>query len=398
MRYYKTTDNSIHNQMKDIHKKAFDEGTEIKLKLFKLYLRQWLPVFIKQKVSTIEIYDFFSGPGADIEGKEGSPLIILDELKAHCNELLQKNIRVNLFFNDSDSSKIQQLEQNINTKLGSCAFNNQTGICKPDDPKSVCPFSIEHRTEDFSLLFQNIYPGLYRSGKIPRLLFIDQYGMKQIPREVFLQLIRLQKTDIIFFVSSMHIRRFRDQPEFKKYLSDKKIDFEGSTPYQTHRIVFEYYKSLISNEKRYYLGQFAIKKNANIYGVIFGSSHPLGLKKFLDVAWKIDPHTGDANFDIDRDAIRQGQPSFDFEGDGSSNKVKKLVAYERDLIDFLKTGRTNIEVYLFSIDKGISIPKTNEILKSLENKQCLKFTGDKRQRGGFYLDYDHEKRIKIYSL
>jgi three-Cys-motif partner protein len=384
--------------MKDIHKKAFDEGTGIKLQLFKLYLREWLPVFIKLRTKVIEIYDFFSGPGVDIEGKEGSPLIILDEMKAHCNELTEKKIRLNLFYNDSDPSKIEHLQQNISSKLKSCAIKNQSGICNPDDPQSVCPFSYTATTEDFAVLFQNMYPNLLSNSNTPRLMFIDQYGMKQITRDVFMQLIRLQKTDIIFFVSSMHLRRFSDQPEFKKYLNSEKIDFEGSTPYQTHRIVFEYYKSMIGADRKYYLGQFAIKKNANIYGVIFGSSHPLGLKKFLDVAWKIDPHTGDANFDIDRDAIRHGQPSFDFEGDGSSNKVKKLLAYENDLIDFLKIGRTNLEVYLFSIDRGISIPKTNEILKGLEKQHSLRFTGDKRQRGGFYLDYDHEKQIKIYSL
>lgn len=383
--------------MKDIHQKAFDEATRIKLELFKLYLRQWLPVFIKQKASAIEIYDFFSGPGADIEGKEGSPLIILDELKAHCKELIEQNIRIKLFFNDSNPSKIQQLEKNINTKLRSCAVNNQTGICNPDNPLSVCPFETEHRSEDFSALFQKIYPGLVKAGNIPRLMFIDQYGIKQIPEDVFLQLVRLTKADVIFFVSSMHIRRFKDQPEFQKYLSSEKIDFEGSTPYQTHRIVFEYYKSMIGNDKKYYLGQFAIKKNANIYGVIFGSGHPLGLRKFLDVSWKIAPHTGDANFDIDSDPIRLGQPSFDFDGDGSSNKVKKLVAYERDLLEFLSQGRSNKEVYLFSIENGISITRTNKILKDMENEGKLRFTGDDRRKGAFYLDYDHDKRIKIYS-
>jgi hypothetical protein len=32
---------------KNMHAKPFDEGTMVKLELFKLYFREWLPVFAK---------------------------------------------------------------------------------------------------------------------------------------------------------------------------------------------------------------------------------------------------------------------------------------------------------------------------------------------------------------
>jgi hypothetical protein len=123
----------------------------------------------------------------------------------------------------------------------------------------------------------------------------------------------------------------------------------------------------------------------------------LGLKKFLDVAWKIDPHTGETNHDIDDDPIRSGQTTIDFFGTGSSNKVKKLAGFENELLLFLKSQQSNRNIYTFALEKGISISKTNSILNELESQDKLKFFGDNRQKGGFYLDYDHEKKIMIQA-
>ena len=65
----------------------------------------------------------------------------------------------------------------------------------------------------------------------------------------------------------------------------------------THRAVVEHYRHLAGG--RIFFGSFSIKKGANIYGLIFGSAHPLGIEKFLRVCWKVDPVRGEANFDID---------------------------------------------------------------------------------------------------
>ena len=51
---------------KDIHKKEFDDGTKIKLDIFREYLKEWLPTFTKRKEiiwKDIFIYDFFAGEG-----------------------------------------------------------------------------------------------------------------------------------------------------------------------------------------------------------------------------------------------------------------------------------------------------------------------------------------------
>ncbi len=39
---------------RDLHNKSFDEGTKAKLAIFRDYLREWLPVFIKKKRDLLE--------------------------------------------------------------------------------------------------------------------------------------------------------------------------------------------------------------------------------------------------------------------------------------------------------------------------------------------------------
>ncbi|MDP2646358.1 MAG: hypothetical protein Q8P24_15580, partial [Desulfobacterales bacterium] len=93
---------------------------------------------------------------------------------------------------------------------------------------------------------------------------------------------------------------------------------------------------------------FSIRKGANVYGLVFGSGHPLGIDKFLKVAWK---HGGDANFDIDQDGIDPLQPSLFPEYE----KPTKISAFEKDL-ELAVHGHqltTNKDVYLFALQNGM---------------------------------------------
>ncbi len=61
--------------------KPFDDGTLVKLTIYKEYLKEWLPVFVSKPDSiwkTIQIFDFFAGMGEDKNGVAGSPLIAIE--------------------------------------------------------------------------------------------------------------------------------------------------------------------------------------------------------------------------------------------------------------------------------------------------------------------------------
>ena len=119
--------------------------------------------------------------------------------------------------------------------------------------------------------------------------------MDYVSDETFKELVGFPTCDVLFFVSSSTLYRFREHPAIKQKVT-RPDDY-----YHVHRAVADYYRALIPPAHRYFLGQFLIKKDPNIYGVIFGSAHPLGMDKFLRVAWQTDSINGEADFDINRD-------------------------------------------------------------------------------------------------
>ena len=79
----------------DINDKPFDEGTLLKLDIFRECFREWFPVFVHNpSISHIFIYDMFAGSGKDSLGNPGSPLILVQEArgdnKQHFNSISGK--------------------------------------------------------------------------------------------------------------------------------------------------------------------------------------------------------------------------------------------------------------------------------------------------------------------
>lgn len=334
---------------KDLFSKGFDEGTKAKLEIFKLYLREWLPVFIKsyekQFWGSIFIYDFFAGTGRDSMGNLGSPLVILEVLKEYNDSLNQAGVKINVMLNEYDINHYKQLKMNVEN------FGYNENV-----------ITVNYFNKPFKGFFEEIYPKMIENTQLPRLMFLDQYGIKEITNEIFGKLISFKRTDFLFFISSSFLRRFNDMPEFKSYINITKDKFDESKAFHSHRVVFEYYKSLTSTD--YMLAPFSIRKGKNIYGLIFGSNHSFGLEKFLKVAWKINPHTGDANYNIDEESIVEGQVSL-FEDD---NKIKKIDLFETKLKEQILSGKINNlhDCYLYTFQFGCLPTHSNSVLTQLQ--------------------------------
>lgn len=337
---------------RDIHKIPFDDGTKVKLAIFEDYLKEWLPVFLAKKEpiwKTINIFDFFAGPGSDINNYAGTPLIIKNELQFYFNNIVEKKLNVTLYLNEYDSEKYSQLLENV----------------LPND-EDLRPYKIESESLDFKEAFENQFT---KMGNAVNLLFLDQNGIKQISEEIFTKIVNLKQTDFLFFISSSTIKRFSEHPSIKQHINLDKDEIERTPYHKIHRLILEYYKSLIPTGKEYYLGSFTLKKNAGIYGLIFGSGHVLGIEKFINTCWKIDPERGEANFDIDDDKIIKGQ----YDIFGKLPIPKKVDLFEQDLEEQILSKKitTDKELYLFTLRNGFKASHTRKVLSKLFNDKKM---------------------------
>ena len=201
-----------------------------------------------------------------------------------------------------------------------------------------------------------------RNKRAAKLLIIDQFGVDAVKDDVFKQLITFPRTDFIFFLSSSTLLRFHEHPAIKI-----KID-RPEDSYDVHRAAFGWFQKLTPPHA--FLGRFSIKKGSNIYGLIFGSQHPLGAHKFLQVAWENDEIRGEANFDIDRENISPGDMMLPFE----ELRPKKIQAFESDLEAELRKGIMNSEAALihFCIAAGMTCRHANPVLQKLKDEGVLR--------------------------
>jgi len=346
---------------KDHHIKPYDEGTLNKLEIFERYVQTWLPTFIMQPhIAELNIVDFFSGLGYDNEGTKGSPIRTLDKIDSFFPILMKNNTIINLYLNEYKGFKFEELKKNCNDYL--------------ENHKRLRKFvRIHFSNKDFNVIYKEI---VGKTKSSPSLYIIDQSGIKFTNQENFNTLLNLKQTDFLFFISSSFFNRFNKEEEFSKYLDINEEDLK-SNPYNfIHRIVLEKYRSLIPANSNLKIFPFSIRKGANIYGIIFGSKHILGVEKFLKIAWKKNSINGEADYDIDEDNTKQ-QLVLNFENPSETKKLTKIESFYKNLEAFVKAKgiTTNIELYNFTYANGHISEHTNNILRELRRLKKISYAG-----------------------
>ena len=325
----------------NFHKKPFDEETMVKLRLFENYIGEWLPVFLSSaKGKRINIVDFFAGPGRNLNGVDGSPLVALKQIHKFTLHIRRSSSSLYLLLNERVGQKAAVLRTIMESQIVD---------------EKLCKWEVT--ALDFGKAFEKYYPYLQGNAN---LLFLDQTGVKFISDDVFAKILGLPTTDFIFFIASSSFRRFAGHPHFRRHLKISKGTISARSFNETHRVVTEYYRSLIPQGKEFFLGSFSIKKGSNLYGIIFGSGHPLGMEKFLKVCWKLDSIRGEANFDIDLEDINARSPHLWDHMD----RPNKLNLFERELQQGVlkKELTTDGAVYLFALRRGFRPSHARHVL------------------------------------
>ena len=328
------------------HRAKFDAGTETKLEIFEKYLEAWLPTFINLKTcKSVNICDFFAGPGRDVSGKPGSPLIIIDVVKRYMESIRQRRLTVNICFNELDLNKFEALNTEISNSL-------------PTLSEIKHFLNVQVLNEDFNELYSKMKDRIQQECN---LFFIDQNGVKYMTADRILDLETFPRTDYLFFSASSYLKRF----EYNEYFPDLKIE-RDIKPHDVHRCLLDYYLCKLGPSGKTMLYPFTIKKG-NIYGLIFGSKHPRGVDKFLHVAWGKNPLNGEANFDIDADGGQFQLKLFE------KPKQSKVDKFKNELREWIIEKRqfTNKDIYLYTLQHGFLPSFAKDVVVNLRKSNVL---------------------------
>ena len=344
---------------KNLHDKPFDEGTLKKLEIFELYTKEWLPPFIMSEFKIICIFDFFAGTGFDKNNVPGSPIRILQQIKNQIGNIFQKGTKIFLIFNEFDKTKCEQLKYACDNYIN----NNE------DLKRAIYSKNLNYKIlqKDFKELFPEWIKYI---NKYPSLVFLDQNGVKFISDEYFMPLVNSHNTDFLYFISSSYVKRFGDTAEFSKAISYDSKRAVNEPPTWIHRNILDELRKRIPNGNKTKLYPFTIKKNVNIYGIVFGASHPLAVDKFLTTAWKENTVNGEANFDIDDEQSKQQLDLFE------KRRLTKIEKFQQDLREKIlaKVLVTNKDVYDYTLEQGhISSHAVGEI-KQMKKDGLIDFT------------------------
>lgn len=329
----------------EIEDTPYEGGTLTKLQLFELYAQAWLPVFTSKPNpfwKKLHLFDFFAGKGQDCNGVPGSPLRLLASVRGRSGEICRKGLQVTVTVCDVNSTKVEAL-RNLVTEL------------------KLAPawLNFDPHAGEFADNFAHYLPVL-RDEKTACLVLIDQYGFKHVDSDVFRTLAGCPCTDVLFFISTHHLHRFSDHPTIQKYI---RMERAGDY-YHAHRAVLDWYRSQIPESVEYYLAPFSFKKGSNVYCVIFGTGHPKGMEQFLQVAWKMDPKSGEADYDLNRENFSDLAPYLGL----NMFQPKKKQVFEAALEKGIREGELSSEsaLYLFCLENGMLLRHASPVIKKLK--------------------------------
>jgi three-Cys-motif partner protein len=341
---------------KDLHEKPFDEGTITKLEIFENYAKEWLPVFIMTaSTKEIWIFDFFAGTGYDINGVAGSPIRILQQIKNQIGNISNRETKINVCFNEYDEDKYVLLEKSCKQFISE---NQEIGKAK---------INIVFRNKDFADIFPETIEFI---KKYPSLVYLDQNGMKFLADKYIDDLEKTSQTDFLYFLSSSYFVRFGKTSAFQTNMN---IDIERArkNPYKyIHKSILEQLREKLPQHTKLSLYPFTIKKHTNVYGIIFGATHPRAVDKFLKTAWNKNNVNGEANFDID-DESNECQPNL------FGTKPTKIQSFKQNIRKEIIEGRikTNKDAYDYTLKQGHIPQHATEEVSAMKKEKLIQYEG-----------------------
>lgn len=364
-------------QLKDSQENP-EEHSEVKVLLLKKYMEAYINILANSsRIRSIYIHDLFCGPGRYLNGKVGSPIIFLNEIKQTLTNGRLRNSGSTIFkcvFNDNEKEKTEKLGEEIQ-KLELGKYENIETEILNKNYRDILPEVI------------SLYGKLFQSKAF---VFIDPYGYKDIRVDDIRSLLSLGHTEVLLFLPTQFMFRFgkKGTPEvLKAFMSELGIDLsQDKSSVEFINEVKEGFRRCLGS--KYFVDSFVIQRDKNqFFAMFFFSSHILGFEKMLEAKWKIDENEGKG----------WQPPAHDlFSTDNARGDTRRL---EELLNQFLKPGsRSNYEIYEFTLRAGFLPKHAKEVLMTwqLEGRiACYLDSGSLARKNSFYLSYRPEKVVII---
>ncbi len=357
------------------------DHSKAKVELLEKYLQKYLSIISNDGFTEkINLFDLFCGEGIYENGGEGSPIVTLRVLKdLHFINKAKSKItpKVDLVFNDTDTTKIEKLKQIISEKK----------LHYEDFGK------LNYRCKDYKEIVEKLSVYINGLKNEKAFVFIDPYGYKEIRASEIKALLASKKSEVLLFLPTQFMYRFDEKgtPQALIEILEELVDIKN---WKATNSVYAFIEQF-NNALREYLGKgffvdtFTIQKDeSTVYCLFFFSSHIRGFEKMLETKWEIDQDHG---------------KGWSYEKTGDLFSTIKTNYLEEKLLSFIseKEKPFNGEVYEFALSLGFLPKHVTEIFNSLQDDdkiEVLSQTNGKVRRKAFYISYDNYKNDfkKVY--
>lgn len=371
--------------------------SKAKVEFYEKYLERYLPIMSNTPyINTIHIYDFFCGSGVYENGGEGSPVRAIKAI-AKAKSLYPSNTKFTLDLNDLSSQNVETVKRYIANSI--------------PDYEQYCHVSFS--IDDAEQLLDSLGDKLLQTKTDERnLLFIDPYGYSLIHKDTIEKILNNRRTEIILFLPVSFMYRFNDyafDPNASKGVVPLKAFIESYFP-SSHPLrrsdevinvhdYIDYLKEAFSYNGRFFTASYQIERNSNSYFALFFMTSSLrGFEKIIEVKWQLDEEDGNG-FRL-ASVSPQATMFNDFFADQKKlEHSKRLANY---LIEYLKEGRNNGELFVSVLRKGYMAKHATAILKQLQDDGRLAMidiaTGKSARKGSFYLNCEGVATPKVILM
>lgn len=237
-------------------------------------------------------------------------------------------------------------------------------------------------------MLEKIIDDLNNLQREKAFIFIDPYGYKDIKAEDIKGLLESGKSEVLLFLPTQNMFRFEKKgtPESLKEFISELVPRKDWPDSETGLDFIEYLVAKFRDYlgSSYFVDSFILARDINQYFCLFFfTSHIRGFEKMLEAKWKIDKEEGRGW------KHRQDNDLF-----AHQEKTPKTDKLKSKLTDFLKTERTNSEVYEFGLHQGYLPSHVTSILREFEHQGKLSKSlkdGSKARKNAFYISYKYYK-------